>query len=92
MKEKEIERIEVFNLCPGCPPEYLRELTRTITSPSEINRAVRNLAVAEEEQNRPERLAMDQPDGGRAVEYRIHYSDGEVVRHIVRGALAEDLS
>ena len=88
MKDSEVTKIEVYNLYPGCPPEHLGEFSRTITAPAEIREAMGILAVAQQEQIRGEGTGIQEMDGGRAVEYRLHYSDGDTEQRIVNGAQA----
>jgi hypothetical protein len=77
----EIEKLEVFLLRPGAPPEHLRELIRTVTAKDEIERIVKTAAGTGE--NRAclgPGPAAAMVDGGIRYEYRIYRSNGAIER------------
>lgn len=84
-----IDKIDVFLLRPGCPPEHLREFVRTITSRDEIDEVLEAFDRVGRDEGR---LGENSPgipvDGGVVFEYRIRHSDGSIRRFIAPG---EDL-
>ena len=90
LRDVEVERIEVFRLCPGCAPEHDRELIGTVTSKDDIDRILAELKrIKEKRKAGGERAARPTKDGGVVYEHKLCLSDEGVLSYILAEALTE---
>lgn len=80
MSDSDIERIEIYRLRPGSPPEHLRQLLMSVESPSEIEKIMQEVEVSQKmgQQSHPTL------EGGSIRELIIKHKDGRTKRILLK--------
>lgn len=80
MTDGPIVKIEEFYLRPGCPPEHLRQLVRTVDAPADIT----GLLACLRGRSQPRSYDEDLREGGLVREFVVTYENGKVERFLDR--------
>lgn len=82
MRWSDIEKIEIYRLYPGSPPEHLRQFLQSVDSPSEIEQIMLEVQASQHSIN----ATYSSLEGQSIRELIVKLKDGSVKRLLLRNS------